>query len=606
MNKELNVLGHRVSIMPQQQQPQLGESKIDKLRLEGANNMLRRYKDGKKSVETRVKENERWYRLRHWELITSNDPNHIEPTSAWLFNSLFNKHADSMDQYPEPNILPRGKEDIQEAKRLSDIIPIVMERVNFEKTYSDAWWYKLKHGVAPYGVFWNSESENGLGDIEIVKLDLLNLFWEPGISDIQDSRNLFIVESIDKETLLEAYPQLEGRIDNAVINLEEYISDDSIDKSTKAIVVDWYYKKQQGGKTVVHYVKYVGDVVLYSSEDDPEYSERGFYDHGQYPVFMDVLFPIEGTPIGFGYVDIMREPQLYIDKLNSIILKNAYMAGKKRFFTRYDGSINEEEFADWSKDFVHCEGNLGEDSIREIKVEPLPAFITQMLELKVDELKETSGNRDFSQGSTAGGVTAASAIAALQEAGNKLSRDMIKMSYNCYTQIIYNVIELIRQFYVSDREFRIDQGNGEFEFVDYSNANIQPQPLEPAYPGEEQGYRLPLFDIKIKAQRANPFSRMAQNELAKELYGSGFFNPQMANQAIIALEMMEFEGKDQVLEKVQENGQLQNQMMGMQQTMAKMAEVIRQYSGRDVSPYLNNAAGAVMPGGANQRKGQMV
>jgi len=73
----------------------------------------------------------------------------------------------------------------------------------------------------------------------------------------------------------------------------------------------------------------------------------------------------------------------------------------------------------------------------------------------IEELKETRGNRDFSQGGTTSGVTATSAIAALQEAGSKLSRDMIKGSYHAFTQIACLVIRLIRQFYDEPRAFRI-------------------------------------------------------------------------------------------------------------------------------------------------------
>ena len=98
-----------------------------------------------------------------------------------------------MDNYPEPNVLPREKGDEESAELLSKILPVIIENNNFENTYSDAWWYKLKHGTAAYGVFWNNRKSEG-GDIDITRLDLLNIFWEPGISHIQESENLFIVK----------------------------------------------------------------------------------------------------------------------------------------------------------------------------------------------------------------------------------------------------------------------------------------------------------------------------------------------------------------------------------------------------------------------------
>lgn len=593
MDKSFSLLGHDVTITPQVgNMPLLADGPmqgpIGQKQIQEAASTLVKYKQGKSNLENRIVENERWYKGRHWEIIRNKYNTNtktaidVEPASAWLFNSLANKHADAMDNYPEPNVLPRERGDEQDAQTLGSIIPVIIERNEFEETYSDAWWYKLKNGVVPYGVFWDKDLENGLGDIAIKKLDILNIFWEPGISDVQKSRNLFIVALEDDDLLQAAYPWIKGSNDK-VIDVKEYIYDDSVDTTGKSAVVDWYYKiKQPGGKTVLHYVKFVGSTLLYASENDPLYAETGWYDHGQYPVFFDVLFPEEGTPTGFGYVDVMREPQMYIDKLNQIIMKNALMAGKKRFFIKDTGGVNEGEFADWSKDFIHVSGAIGEESIREFSVSPLDAYIVQHLQYKIDELKETSGNRDFSQGGTSGGVTAAAAIAALQESGNKLSRDMIKGSYRVYTKIVYLCIELIRQFYDEKRSFRIEGEQGNMQFIEYSNAGIKEQQLPAAYEGEMPAYRVPIFDIKVKPQKSNPFSRAAQNELAKEFYSMGFFDPARADQTLAALDMMDFEGKQKTVQRIAQNGTMFQIIQQMQMEMQKMAILIQKAYGVDM------------------------
>ena len=154
---------------------------------------LKKYKDGKANLEERIVKEELFWKQRHWEAVRSNKKGTAAPTSAWMFNSIINKHADAMDSFPEAICLPREKSDEESANTLTSILPVTLRQNNFEQVYSDNWWYKLKHGCCAYGVFWNSESENGLGDIQIKKLDLLNVFWEPGITDIQKSRNLFIV-----------------------------------------------------------------------------------------------------------------------------------------------------------------------------------------------------------------------------------------------------------------------------------------------------------------------------------------------------------------------------------------------------------------------------
>ena len=518
--------------------------KIGEAEIGVASQILKDYKNAKASLESRIVEDEQWWKLRHWDTF-DNKKNKEKSVSAWLFNSLTNKHADAMDSFPEASILPREKNDVEEAERLSGILPAIMEHNNFEEIYSSNWWYKLKHGCCAYGVFWNSEADNGLGDIQIKKIDLLNIFWEPGITDIQKSRNLFVVDLKDADILESEYPVLRGKDLGNPIDVKQYIYDDTVNVENKVLVVDWYYKvRTEGGKTLLHYCKFVGDTVLFASENEEEYMERGWYDHGEYPIILDPLFPEEGTPVGFGFVAVTKNPQMHIDKLNDAILDNALMAAKPRYFAKISAGVNESEFLDWSRPIVHVEGDINEERLRPINVAQLPASCISILKMKIDELKETSSNTEFNRGNAANGVTAASAIAALQEAGNKISRDMLKTTYRAYAAINYLCIELIRQFYTELRPFRIDKIDGEYEFGDYSNKNLV-----------VRGYRKPVFDIAVKTQKKSPYSRLAQNELAKELFRIGFFDPSNTAQALSALEIMDFDGKSAIEAKIREVSQ---------------------------------------------------
>ena len=136
-----------------------------------------------------------------------------------------------------------------------------------------------------------------------------------------------------------------------------------------------------------------------------------------------------------------------------------------------------------------------------VQSNPLNGIYVSVLANKIDELKETTGNRDVANGGTTSGVTAASAISAMMEASSRLSRQDSKAAYRAYRKIIYMVIELIRQFYDLPRQFRIVGQNGAQEFVSYSNAGIQPQAQGGVEYGVDIGYRLPMFDIEVSAQK---------------------------------------------------------------------------------------------------------
>lgn len=581
------------------------EQVIGREQVQDAMFTLNKYKEGKSNLEQKIVDNEQWYKLRNWECMRDKGQE-VQPTSAWLFNAIATKHSDCMDSFPRPNVLPREEGDQEEADSLSSILPVILDQNEFEETYSDVQSYKLKTGAGVYGVFWNGTKLNGLGDVEIKKIDLISLFWESGVTDIQKSRNVFHVELADNDVLVEQYPQLKDKLGGKTIEVTKYIYDDTVDTSNKSAIIDWYYKKSVNGKAVLHYCKFVNDIVLFATENDPNFADRGWYDHGLYPFIVDPLYKIEGTIAGFGIIDIAKDTQSYIDRANQAIMKNLLANAAPRHFIRMDGVVNEDEYTDLSRDLVHVDGNLGQDSIMPIQGKPLSDVYVNLMLNKVDELKEVTGNRDSSNGGTSGGVTSASGLAAQIEAGSKLSRDINKGSYRAYRKLCLMVIELIRQFYDMPRKFRIMGENGAAKFISYQNAGIQPQPQFDEF-GEDMGYRLPLFDIEISAERQSPYSRIAQNDLAIQFYNAGFFNPQLADQALAALDMMDFDRKNFVMKKIAENGTMYQMLMQAQQQVVQLASVIDGQNGTNYAEQFAmqmaagqpmTANGGAMPGGA--------
>ena len=551
---------------------------IDRERIQAAWQTLLRYKAGKANLERRVVQNQQWYRLRQWDTMRTGGAVgesasgrrenaaygvQVEPTSPWLFNAIANKHADAMDNTPRLSILPREESDRREAKLLSSIVPVVLDQNDFEQLYADHVDNKLIAGTGVYGVFWDPQRLNGLGDIAIEECDILSLFWEAGVTDIQRSRNLFYVSLQDNDLLESAYPQLAGKLGGQVMDVARYVYDDAVDTSGKSVLVDWYYKKRSGGRTMLHYCKFVAGQPepIFATENEPETYPNGWYDHGLYPFVFDPMFKCKGTPCGFSYIDVGKKTQEYIDRADQAMLQNLLFNARPRHFIRSDGAVNEEEYADVSRDFVHVDGNLGMDSVMPIPTNPLPEIYLAILRDKVQELKETTGNRDVNTGGAPAGVTAASAIAAIQEAGGKLSRDHNRASYRAFRKLGLLIIELIRQFYDTARCFRITGESGESEFVEYSNMGLRPQPQGemvdgvPRLYGVDVGYRVPLFDLEVSPERSSPYSRMSQNELALQFYNAGFFNPQRADQALSCLKMMDFPHKEELMNAIRQQAE---------------------------------------------------
>ena len=537
-----------------------------------AEQILQKYKVGKAALDQRLVDNELWFRMGHWKNyqnpMMEGKP---QPSSGWLFNSIANKHADAMDNYPAPNVLPRAPDDEQTARVLSSVLPVVLEQADYEQVYSDTWWRKLKQGTGVKGVFWDPEQRGGVGEITVRPMNLLMLYWEPGVDDIQASPNFFSLSLEDTDQLTERWPQLEGHSTSA-LEVPHYLHDGGLDTNGKSVVVDWYYKKRNAeGRRVLHYCKFCNGVVLYASENDPEYAGRGFYDHGQYPFVFDPLFVEEDSPAGFGYIDVMKECQTAIDRMNHAMDENVLLSSKQRYVLSDAAGVNEEELADFSRDIVHVVGRLRDDSFRPLQTTGLQGNSLSYRNSRIEELKEISGNRDMTQGGTAGGVTAASAIAALQEAGSKLSRDMLKSAYRAFAKECYLIIDLMRQFYDEERVFRIIGETGRSEFVHFSGAALRAQAL-PGVGGVELGSREPIFDIVVSAEKKSTFSRLSQNETAKECYQLGFFAPRNADAALAALEMMDFEGIEKVRQRVRQNGTLAQRLEQLQSQLVQLKQ----------------------------------
>ena len=557
---------------------------------------LKLYKESKKKIDEQVRVNENWFQSKHWQYIKGNqqDLGH-EPTTPFILNAVWNKHADAMDNYPEPVFLEREENDREEAEKLSKIVPLILEKNDFEKIYSDVWWQKIKQGTGIYYVGWDSSKDNGLGDITINKIDILRFFAQPHIDHLQDSRYIFVLSLVDTDILKKQYPDKEIASDAASSTIQSYFGDYKQEElEGKSCLIDCYEKcRTETGKEAVHLTKIVGETVLYSTKTDERFAQKGLYEHGLYPFVVDVFIPKESSIYGIGMIECAKPTQEYIDKLDYLIEANCLVSGKPRWIVKRSSGIRVDDLRDLNKDFIEADTAVDETAVRAFQATAIPSHIIQHRQNKINELKEVIGNRDFAQGSVTGGVTAAGAISALQEAGNKLSRDNIKSSYRAFKDIVNLCVELIREFYDEERSFRITGDNGEVEYGTISNQNIKPQP-QMTVTGETV-YRKAVFDIKIIPQRKNPFNTNTHNQMVMQLLQSGAFTAQAADSAIIALNAMIMENKDSIirgLKDLKAKAQMeQMQMMQMQQQMAMQQASIPQE--QSIPPDSENVGGGV-------------
>lgn len=541
---------------------------MDKEKLQRIRAYYTHYRQEMRDLRDRIKQAHLWYKTQQTEFGSNKtDKNAPECRTGHLFNAVQYKHADIMDNFPHINILPREKADEELAKTLSGIMPFILENADFRRVYSSGSYDKLISGTSIYGVFYE---QNDGGNIVIEKVDPLRFACQPGISDIQDSKYVFYDSFMDIEEFADLYGdrpniQTQATYDEEKVGAErDFLSD-------VVVITDCYYKTYKDGKKILHFVKFSGGEVLDYTEGKEEYKD-GLYKHGLYPFRFDVLHPDGDSLFGLGIVDIGKDVQAYIDKLDEIISTNALLCAEPRYVVAESAGINENELMNIKQKVVRAARSITNDDLHEIKPSNLPAFISNHREMKIEELKEILGNRDFSQGGTSGGVTAASAITALQNSGDKLSRDMINNSYYVFQEIVWLVIELIREFYTEERTYRILGEDGNFSYETFSNSGMQEHPvaggIEEFFDTDEvEGvaelldvpvtYEKPLFDITLTVEKNNPYQRAQHNELILALYNMKLFDPQNADVGKFVISNLNFDGKDKLLQQIEETQQAQ-------------------------------------------------
>lgn len=556
---------------------------------------MQKYKAGKAALEARIIENAKLYQMMHWR-----DKRCGKRQTGGLFQACVNKHADFKDNKPEVTVFAQEPGDEKTAKAINAALPPILDRGGWAEAYDLTTHDKICYGCGITAVTWSQSADRGRGGIVYSRVNPLNIWWDGSVTDIQRSENVFVCTLVSHETLAEEYPDIPGikNLGTPSITVNRFFTNDAVDTSDKSYVVDWYYKKRVGGRSVLHYCKYVENIVLFATENEEQFRENGWYDHGQYPFVFDDFFHEEDSVYGFGLIDANIDAQEDIDELSAAITKNVKQGSVPRYFSRMEGAVNAEEYADFDKDFVHvAQGGIGEDSIRQITPTALPTHALNLLESKKADLKESSFNRDVNAGGT-GGTQTAAGIAALQESGSKSSRDAIENTYQAFKKVCELTIELIRQFYDEARVYRIIGESGDNEYVSIDKSMLSAPQMQNTF-GLELQTKEPQFDLIVKVSKQNAYSRAAQNQDALSLYQMGFFAPQRATESLTALEVMELDNKEKLKELVNRNSM---QAQFNSQVLPKLIETVMQFDpmmGRDALQAAEAAGlieqGAVMP-----------
>jgi hypothetical protein len=489
----------------------------------------------------RLEHAERMYCGDHWHDVPEGDPNEPRPSTPIIQSTVENIAADLMDALPEAVISPETPEDLTAARVVEAVIRQNHDAACYEREYRRLTHDILVGGYMVQEVGYDPALNNGLGGAFIRHADNRGVLFDPLCTDIQDGRAVFKFAVRTREWLKERFPEYDGDFDGYA---RQDVAEDALltaDRTKTALLIEYWWREydEKAGRTRVHMAQLAGNRVL---SDSRELKPQGYFAHGQYPFLVTPLFTRKGSPLGYGIVDLFGAQQLFADKLDQIVLKNALMASHNKLLVTGASGFDADDLRDWAKQ-VHVGEQL--NGVSWFATPPLPGYILQYVRALQESIKEESGANDFSRGNTAGGITAASAIAALQEMSGKRARMAIRQMHEAYRDAVRMEIEVEREFNLLPRSVSVTVDGEERRYT------FDGDMLERSLP---DGRSLPVeFAISIKVQKQNRFSVISQNELVLQMLKLGVLQPDQA------VELMHFEGKELILRQARRNAEQSEQ-----------------------------------------------
>ncbi len=475
----------------------------------------------------RLERCERLYRGEHWHGVPERDANEPRPVTPVLQSTIENVRADLMDQMPEAVVTADEPENAQTAAMLTALLLENHRRGRYEREYASLLHDLLVGGYMVQETGFDPDANCGLGGAFLRHADAHNVLFDPLCADAQDSRAVFKLAAYPMEWFRGRYPAQYPHMQRDNLGVARR-GDGYLGRGAEeeVLLLECWQREYdaQARRFRVHMTKLAGGQIL---EDSRLVKPEGYYAHGEYPFVVTPLFPRKGTALGYGFADMFATQQLYADKLDQIVMKNALMASHNKLLVTGASGFDPDDLRDWSRE-VHQGESL--NGVTWFPTAPLPAYIMEYAKSIRQSIKDESGSTDFSRGQTYGGVTAAAAIAALQEASGKRSRMVARIVHGAFEEAVGQELEVEREYCAFPRRVRLGDG---------ANAMFD---AERMFAVSRLNNRLPVeFAVTVKAQRENRFTVAAHNETVLSLVKLGMLAPDAG------LELMLFDGKEQAL-----------------------------------------------------------
>lgn len=493
------------------------------------------------------------------------------PPSNTLNSCIDNMIADLVDNMPEARMAPEREETAQSAEELTDVVSYVLYHAGWPGQYQKIMEDAVVTGTGVAQVYWDDDLEDGEGMVNVTMWHPEDFYPDPRTENLQDGRGCFKVTRTTVAWVEEHYPDARG-----YVGPDSYASDrepfpETPDGDAETTLLEFWYKRYDAKKrkTRVHMALLAGHALLFSSETGfgaerkDEYSE-GVYAHGQYPFTIFKYRDVFRSPFGTGLVHDYKDTQQAIDRCMKYIDDNARESSCNKYFVRRGSGINLDDVADRRKTIVEWDGNNINEVLQTVQAKPLNGQVYQIMQYMVDTMKQDSGQNQFSRGEGGLGVTAASAIQSLIEAGGKLTRWHTEQFKDAFREMVEQIIWVLSEYMTPGRRLRIVGGWDGTE-------NMLDRYIVLTAPGAEgDALKRPAYSVRVQVQKNNPLQNQAHNEFVQQVTQVCAQYGQPLPPEVVVRLMRDVPNKTSILRAIRENGTMQDQIAALQEQIGAL------------------------------------
>lgn len=513
-------------------------------------------------------EHEEMRSARAMRQLRQDEKSYTSPASNTLNSCIDNVIADQIDNMPEAKLVPEREETAQYAEEMSDVIAYLLYQSNWQEIYRGVMEDAVVTGTGIVETLWDDDAEDGEGMARVIQWHPEDFYPDPAYENIQNGRGVFKATRTTVAWVDEHYPHAKGYVRaDRTTQQDDYWNPmyESPGEDQPTTILEFWYKRwdAEKRKNRVHKAILAGRALLYSTElsfggpKKDEYKE-GVYAHGRYPFELFKYRDVFRRPFGTGLVHDYRDTQLAIDRYQKYIDDNARESACQRYFIRESSGLTADEVADMSKRVLTWKGNDIREVLQISQAAPLNGQVYQIMNYMVDTMKQDCGQNQFTRGEGGLGVTAATAIQALQEAGGKITRMHTESFKASFRNMVEQLMWTVSEYMSADRQFYIVGGWD-------SSENMKNRLIKLAAPNKEGDEMLkPAYAVRVQVQRNNPLQIQADNEFLMQVSQVCAQAGQPLPPETVVRLMEGYRTKSSVLKAVLENSMVRAQMAQME------------------------------------------